>query len=84
MPILTVSPSVGLSGPYIDSTVRQKWTSSLRPGRGLITQGEPEPMTSHVILNEGFSDWGDPVEVLDVEYSEVFDEPNALLADRRF
>ena len=50
----------------------------------MITQGEPEPMASHVILDEAFSDWGDPVEVLDVEYSEVFDDPNAFLADRRF
>jgi len=41
-------------------------------------------MTSHVVLNQTFSDRGDPVEVLDVEYSEVFDRPNAFLADRRF
>jgi len=56
----------------------------LRPERGLITQGKPEAVTSHVILNEIHSDWGDPVEVLDVKDSEVFDDPNAFLADRRF
>ena len=78
MPILTVSPSHGRSGPYMDSVMSQ---NSSWPRSCLITQCEIDSTTLHVILNKVPSDWGDPIEILDVENSEISGLCEGLLAD---
>jgi hypothetical protein len=60
MPILTVSPSSGLSTPYMDSRVYQKAERCLRRGGCLITKSEIHSTPFHVILNEASSGWRDP------------------------